>query len=368
MKPALDPLESRRLLSAAPISAHEAALVHQHHSMRLHNAAVVGRSHAGHHWGADPATSTSFEVVKKFNNASLSATAAIADNDIWAVGGSNSQPLAAHFDGKNWSAVSTPTLSGGGSFSGVAAVASNDVWAVGSTGSQPLIEHWDGTSWSVVASPNLPHGGSLSAVTATSTNNVLAVGDSDNLSVDLVEHWDGTSWSVVSSPAFKGSLDVIYGVSADASNDVWAVGNPGLILHFDGTSWTRTVLPPARYGGPALFAVAALSPSNVWAVGMVRPSAAFEWLPLVEHWDGTNWSAVSSPDPNRKIGYNLKGIAAISASDIWAAGTVGIENWNGTSWSLVSAVPSGVSQPEGVAALSDGTVVVVSESGDIIEN
>jgi hypothetical protein len=141
-----------------------------------------------------------------------------------------------------------------------------------------------------------------------------------------------------------------------------------VILHFDGTSWSRTVLPLALYGGPALFGVVALSPSNVWAVGMVRPSAAFEWLPLVKHWDGTSWSTVGSPDPNRNIGYNLAGIAAISASDIWAAGTVGIENWNGTSWSLVSAVPSGVSQPDGVAALSDGTVVVVSESGDIIEN
>jgi hypothetical protein len=97
---------------------------------------------------------------------------------------------------------------------------------------------------------------------------------------------------------------------------------------------------------------------------MVRPSAALEWRPLVEHWDGTNWSAVSSPDPNPHTGYNLKAIAAISASDIWAAGTTGIENWNGTSWSLVSSVPSGV----GVAALSDGTVVVVSGSGAILEN
>jgi hypothetical protein len=101
---------------------------------------------------------------------------------------------------------------------------------------------------------------------------------------------------------------------------------------------------------------------------MVRTSSAFEWRGLVEHWGGTSWSQVSSPDPNPHIGYNLKGIAAISASDIWAAGTTGIENWNGTSWSLVSAVPSGVSQPDGVAALSDGTVVVVSQSGDILEN
>src|SRR5215469_16498887 len=112
----------------------------------------------------------------------------------------------------------------------------------------------------------------------------------------------------------------MYGVSADASNDVWAVGDcPGVILHFDGTSWSRTVLKAALYGGPALKAVAALSPSNVWAVGMVRPSASLNWRPVVEHWDGTSWSQVGSPDPSAQHFYNLAGIAAISASDIWAA-------------------------------------------------
>jgi hypothetical protein len=90
---------------------------------------------------------------------------------------------------------------------------------------------------------------------------------------------------------------------------------------------------------------------------------------LVEHWDGTSWSQVASPDPNAHIGYSLAGIAAISANDIWAAGTAGIENWNGTSWSIISAVPSGVSGAlDAVAALSDGTVAIVSSGGTIIEN
>jgi hypothetical protein len=394
MSPALDPLESRQLLSMATMPPHVAALAHHHHEIRLHHAAAVGQAHSRHH-GATPAASTGFSVVAQFNNAFFAATApaastgfsvvaqfnnasfldtaAITDKDIWAVGNSTSsgtnQPFAVHFNGTSWSAVSTPTLSGGGSFSGVTAVASNDVWAVGSQSvsssrDEPLIEHWNGTSWSVVPSPNLPNGGLLRAVTAISTNDVWAVGENANVSVDLVEHWDGTRWSVVSSPAFNGSIEVMYGISADASNDVWVVGNsPGVILHFGGTSWTRTVLKPALYGGPALKAVVALSPSNVWVVGMVRPSAADGWRPVVEHWDGTNWSGVSSPDPKPNTSLWLTAITAVSANDTWAVGSVGIENWNGTSWSLVSSVPS-----TGVAALSDGTVVVVSGSGAILEN
>jgi hypothetical protein len=355
---------------------HEAALAHHHHHVRLHNAPVVGRSHSGHHWGADPATSTGFQVVAQLNNnASFAATAAIAGNDIWVVGTTNldttsDTPLAVHFDGTSWKVVPTPTLKGRADFEGVSAVASNDVWAVGaqeisSTGfAQPLIEHWDGTSWSVVSSPKLKQDGVLNAVTAISMNNVWAVGLFDNLSGDLVEHWDGTSWSVVSSPAFNGTNDVLYGISADASNDVWAVGNSngGLILHFDGSSWSRTVLPSPRYGFRAHYADTALSPSDVWAVGAIKSGSKNG--ALIEHWDGTRWSTVINPS----TAGNLNAIAAISASDIWAVGTTGIENWNGTSWSLLT-FPSGVSGAlNAAAALGDGTVVIVSSGGTILEN
>jgi uncharacterized protein (TIGR03118 family) len=100
----------------------------------------------------------------------LLATAAIADNDIWAVGFSDQvtappvvdSTLAEHWNGTSWSIVSTPPTPSGGvnppnaQFLGVAAAASNDVWAVGfKTGpdnpdfGEQLIEHWNGTSWPV---------------------------------------------------------------------------------------------------------------------------------------------------------------------------------------------------------------------------
>src|SRR5438876_2718046 len=53
------------------------------------------------------------------NNSSLSGTAAIANNDIWAVGvilgskASDNTTLAEHFDGKSWSVIPTPSVQGG---------------------------------------------------------------------------------------------------------------------------------------------------------------------------------------------------------------------------------------------------------------
>ena len=68
----------------------------------------------------------------------------------------------------------------------------------------------------------------------------------------------------------------------------------------------------------------------------------------------------------------LSGIAAVSATDIWAAGyttdpSTGLqqtltEHWDGTSWSVIAspnAAPAGSSTLAGVTALGDGTVVAV---------
>jgi len=51
--------------------------------------------------------------ARSFNNSALSGATAITDNDIWAVGSigntaSNVVTLAEHFNGSNWSVVSTP--------------------------------------------------------------------------------------------------------------------------------------------------------------------------------------------------------------------------------------------------------------------
>jgi hypothetical protein len=64
----------------------------------------------------------------------------------------------------------------------VVAISADDVWAVGWTGGNSgpitLIEHWNGSTWSVVPSPNpSATDNHLWGVTALATNNVWAVGD-----------------------------------------------------------------------------------------------------------------------------------------------------------------------------------------------
>jgi hypothetical protein len=309
----------------------------------------------------------------------LVATAAIAHNDIWAVGffvdlGFVHRTLAEHFDGNSWSVVPTPAPQDQIQLESVAGAASNDVWAVGfesiNNVASALIEHWDGTSWSVFPSPT-PNG-SLDGVTAISTHDVWAVGSTSGGA--LAEHWDGTNWSVVSSPAFTGA--VMTAVSADASDDVWAVGDASAAngapftgpaaFQFNGTSWSIAATPT----GPTIRAVTALSPTNVWTVGAI-PTITIKHpgTPQVEHWDGTSWSIV--PSPIVKLG-TLAGVAAISAKDIWAVGSIGVhetltEHWNGRSWSVIHSPNPAQNQNflNGVTALSDGTVAAVGHQEDV---
>jgi hypothetical protein len=65
------------------------------------------------------------------------------------------------------------------------------------------------------------------------------------------------------------------------------------------------------------------------------------------------------------------GVAAISASDIWAVGSIGgfltvTEHWDGTSLSIIASPNpgSGGNSLNGVTAKSDGTVVAVGRMAD----
>ena len=145
------------------------------------------------------------------------------------------------------------------------AITANDIWAVGFTDSGTFAEHFNGTSWTVVPTPTPAGsvGAQLLGVTATASNNVWAVGE--NVTHDsagnpifspLIEHFDGTSWSIIASPSLA-SQGLLNGVTAIAADNIWAVGSLGhgrggnLIEHFDGTSWSVVTAPSSRLATPS---------------------------------------------------------------------------------------------------------------------
>ena len=133
-------------------------------------------------------------------------------------------------------------------------ISPTEAWAVGfiNQGLQSpgqVIEQWKGTQWTEYTALAFNPGDqpSLHGITAVSATDIWAAGslltDGGQLLKALFEHWDGTAWSKQTA-RFFGFFE---GVSADAANDIWAVGfatgNTTLSEHYDGTSWKLAIRP-----------------------------------------------------------------------------------------------------------------------------
>jgi hypothetical protein len=107
----------------------------------------------------------------------------------------------------------------------------------------------------------------------------------------LVEHWNGSSWKVVPSPNPGSASNILTGIEANSASDIWAVGG-----------FSNTTPPPFQ-----------------------------EVQTLVEHWNGSSWKVVPSPNPGSSVN-QLGAIEAVSAGTLWAVG--GFSNTTGPSQTL----------------------------------
>lgn len=290
----------------------------------------------------------------------LDGVAALSLDDAWAVGnyidaGGFDQTLIEHWDGHRWHRVASRNPAADDGLTAVTAVSPTDVWAVGSMSSgapfndRPLAEHWNGSAWQVVPAPG---DGTLIGLAAASAHDVWAVGSTVNGNhpvQTLAEHWDGTRWQVVASPNPGPFGNRLFAVSVAAPSSVWAVGTANtsqfgtgsLAEHWNGSRWSVVSVPNVSFDD-TLRAVASAGAGDVWAVGgydQQTPQGTATFA-LIQHWNGTRWSVVPSPGPTGLD--TLEGLAAVSASDIWAVGTTAgnparVERWNGRQWILEKA-------------------------------
>src|SRR5262249_23810821 len=268
-------------------------------------------------------------------------------SDCWAVGyyrnsgvdqicpGCIAGTLIEHWNGTVWSIANSPNTSATqlNYLNDVTCASASDCWAVGAyyNGSvgHTLIEHWNGTAWSIVPSPNAIGWNGLSGVTCTSASDCWAVGSHGHgdLGQTFIEHWNGTAWSIVNSPNTSATHDnQLLDVTCTSASDCWAVGEysigPTVMEHGNGTAWSRVTSPTTSTGDShTLLGVTCGSASDCWAVGDYFTGTT-ENLPalhtLIERWNGTAWSIVTSPTTTLFV--HLREVTCASASDCWAVG------------------------------------------------
>jgi hypothetical protein len=219
----------------------------------------------------------------------------------------------------------------------VVAISSNDAWLLGSiskgnsftenTGrTSALLEHWNGKAWSVVPTAdtsallkqllNKIGGGpasedvDLNDIAILSANNIWAVGaisvtNEEPVSFSsftaiqlkstgepLIEHWDGQTWQIVAHSIGASVLpdflaqNQLTSIAAISANDIWATGTQAQPTTFQGDS----VLPGKS-------------------------------VPLLEHWNGTNWTEKKLPPADQNADLALNNIQALSSNDVWSFST-----------------------------------------------
>jgi hypothetical protein len=163
-------------------------------------------------------------------------------------------------------------------------------------------------------------------------------------------------WSIV--PSANADVDAyLKDVTALSATDAWAVGIRSndqsylhtLIEHWDGTAWHVVASPNPSAASDQLFDVEAVSASDVWAVGVQQDDFDEPTEMLIEHWDGTSWKAVPGPSSLADAaGAYLQGLARIPGSTrLWAVGGAKLDfgqpsqpvvlRSNGTVWKVVAS-------------------------------
>ena len=288
----------------------------------------TGRRTLTQHWDG-----TTWQIIPSPNPswtgldlATLEDVEALSANDVWAVGYSEDfaslrlNTLIMHWDGLRWRMARSPNPVGldlPNQLFAVEAVSPTNIYAVGEMGldNQALILNWNGARWNVVSNQC---GTGLRGITAVSANDIWAVGDS------TICHYDGIAWNIVPSPQPRNNYyEISYplqDIAAVSATDIWAVGSRvldygqyivhlSIFEHWNGNQWTLIDTPL----GQVIYGVEAVASNDVWAVGTTGSQA------LILHWDGAGWTSVTAPNPGN--GSSLKDIGIVDATNMWAVGS-----------------------------------------------
>lgn len=260
--------------------------------------------------------------------------------------------LAVSWDGSRWTVQPTPNAAtgfeGSNELASVSCLSRRFCMAVGWSEAgagrvDPLAEEWTGAGWRIIPTPRHPgptvktYDQRLNAVSCAAPDACAAVGTTD--STTLAERWNGQKWTVERTANRRGGFNELDGVSCPSPTMCIAVGTKP--QRWDGSNWTAIPDQPTSASMGAYWsAVSCRSPTACTAVG-TGPVAAF--------WNGTQWTASSSPDATgftpELTGVSCSSVAsclAVGSRDRLSGPTVTYAyRWDGLRWAPLHPGPAG---------------------------
>ncbi len=290
-----------------------------------------------HHW--DGMTWTSYtNPAAATQNGTIYGIWGASSTDVWAVGDDATDAswgTILHWDGHSWTQIAAPAAIyplGVGIEAALVSVwgsSSTDVYmGAGYPGvaGQGGMLHYDGKTWTVVDLPwvtggawngGIPHG--INRIWGSGPSNIYAFGENG-----AILYYNGVSWTYVAGITGEDLL----GIWSSAPNDAWAVSSDataetvgGLaLMHYDGNVWNTVSEFTSWDSGVTNRAYSNLtgnSDTDLWVGGF---AGAF-------HWDGTqitfNGNGIEqfNGGPSYPTFY---GVFQDTATNLWMVGENGI--------------------------------------------
>ena len=243
-------------------------------------------------------------------------------------------------------------------------------------------------TWSIEPSPNVPkrlQTDSLRSVSCVSRASCIAVGyyskATGGKDHTLVEAWNGSAWSIVRSPNTRAGLEnYLISVSCTSASSCVAVGGSGkgrltmtLIEVWNGSEWSIVSSPDVLGAESSDLNSVSCTASSCVAAGISEPRKGPP-QPLIESWNGSVWSIVPTPTLLNGGTGALLGVSCSKPTACVAVGTADtsgssqtlVESWNGSTWSVVPSpnFPDGqVSILDGVSCSRPRACMAVGERG-----
>lgn len=261
------------------------------------------------------------DEVTAVDNCGVSRTAACGTCATGTCGGGGTAnvcgaPSCASPDCRTWTVAVTPT-SASSEINWMWGRSDTTILTVGAAGT---MQRWNGEAWFPAASTtNPPTRNALWSAWGTGTA-VFVVGEGG-----VILRGTDSSGTYSWTPLTPGTSQDLYSVWGFGVNDVWAVGDLGVMLHStDGTTWTNA----GTVGGSTTIGVWGAGANDAWAVGSAGRAV---------HWNGQAWSSA-------KDGLGSIDLNAVwgSGGEVWTAGWSNILFRRGTSEAAWTPFPTGI--------------------------
>ncbi len=285
----------------------------------------------------------------------------------------DSSPVTVEPVPPSWSQVSGGV--GEGRFNAVWGTSIDSLLAPGAD--HAMLRHASGR-WS--AEPVPPSASALRGIWGRREDDVFSVGENG-----LILHFDGTGWATMTAGA-NSRLNDVWGAPPNvyaAATDVSSGG--GRVLRYDGTSWA-TMTGRFDNGINTVWADA----RGVFVAGDAGYLARFDgttWTPLVpitgsyawhDAWGVSSTEVFFVGDDGQVAHYlrgattitsvgtaALRGVYGFAANDVWAVGDAGtLAHYDGTGWTTVPAVTT--NPLRAITGFADGNAVAVGDFGTVL--